>query len=664
MSTSPRNTSIQPSGLHLSNIQGVPIDDVSSPGPNGDHIFPPRLITAPIPHALLQSVATHPLFPVAEASPSSDSGDMSHSLSSPVPICLSCRFDQIIPYIPHINAEAVLHSGPSPAIKALVPAIMQDILPLHISPIDASICTEPSFSNKVQREIELHDAALAPIQTFPVDLLLDIFMLVPVNTLKPLSSPWIFGHICASWRSLSLSTLSLWSRIIIDDFHGLSGPKVEAALEIYLSRSIAHPLTICLDSLPFPDPTRDSDPITHLSTITAHASRWTAVHLDMTSSQLTKLLEMIQEPPYHIRILEMYMIKDTDDGQSCIPYKPVFSLSPIAHGTIYGISTSMFPLFFGNLTTFCCDLNEPSKLPSILEQATDLETLHIVPEPSAGPSNLLESNSGRKDIFFPWFPSASTVFLYQDYGSLNLSHMTCPISRSCLCLIQEIWLGFITCYGDRVTALQLFHDLSAKRDTPGKPTLIDSILLPNLQRLTVSEEPSAGTDIGMMKFIGALYNAVLSCSDCPDVKQLTCLKLILIGQSLQALRHNPATGFGLLHLIELKSFISKVAFIVGGDDILEADGWLELLVIELLICNHTSLSLSLHHHSNPKIFILVEVFKIAEVQHYGDLNSHLKWGLEKMPGCKRHEYDQLSPPSDRQLGINLSSKAEEIQVHT
>ncbi|PBK91243.1 hypothetical protein ARMGADRAFT_1031915 [Armillaria gallica] len=85
MSTSPRNTSIQPSGLHLSNIQGVPIDDVSSPGPNGDHIFPPRLITAPIPHALLQSVATHPLFPVAEASPSSDSGDMSHSLSSPVP---------------------------------------------------------------------------------------------------------------------------------------------------------------------------------------------------------------------------------------------------------------------------------------------------------------------------------------------------------------------------------------------------------------------------------------------------------------------------------------------------------------------------------------------------------------------------------------------------
>ncbi|KAK0447232.1 hypothetical protein EV421DRAFT_1733784 [Armillaria borealis] len=85
MSTSPRNASVQPSSLHLSNIQGVPINDVSSSGPNGDHVSPPRLITAPIPHVLFQSIATHPSFPVTEASPSSDSGDTSHSLSSPLP---------------------------------------------------------------------------------------------------------------------------------------------------------------------------------------------------------------------------------------------------------------------------------------------------------------------------------------------------------------------------------------------------------------------------------------------------------------------------------------------------------------------------------------------------------------------------------------------------
>ncbi len=81
----------------------------------------------------------------------------------------------------------------------------------------------------------------------------------------------------------------------------------------------------------------------------------------------------------------------------------------------------------------------------------------------------------------------------------------------------------------------------------------------------------------MMKSIGALYDAILSHWGRPDVKQLACLRLILVDQPLEALRHNPATGFGLLHLIRLKSFILNVNFLVGGDDILEAGGWLELL---------------------------------------------------------------------------------------
>ncbi len=379
-----------------------------------------------------------------------------------VQVCVKCRLDKIVPYIPNINAEGVLCSGPSPSIKALAPAIAQDIPPLqlylstlnqlseeisdmhnrvwHLCPV--SLCSEfchdhtvpstpcptdaalssdllPSIKglplaivhnitpfqadldqlfcdisdrcSHVQKEIEYQEAALAPIQSLPADLLIDIFMLVPVNALKPLSSPWIFGQVCVAWRLLSFSAPSLWSRIIIDNFYGLPGPKVEAALKIYLFHSKAHPLSFCLDSLTFPDPAGDFNPITHVSIIVAHASCWTSVQLDVTSSQLMKLLEMIHELLHCIHILEIYVHEDPYDGKSYLLYKPAFSLLPIAHGTIYGMSTSMLPVFLGKLTTLCCELKEPLDLTKILEQATELETLHIVPEPSVGPSDSLKS---------------------------------------------------------------------------------------------------------------------------------------------------------------------------------------------------------------------------------------------------------------------------------
>lgn len=619
-----------------------------------------------------------------------------------VQVCVKCRLDEIVPYIPNIDAEGVLRSGPSPSIKALAPAIAQDIPPLqlylstlnqlskeisdtrnqvrHLCPVnlcsefchdhtvpstpcptDAALSPDPSPSikglplaiahdiipfqadldqlfrdisdrcSRVRKEIEYHEAALAPIQSLPTDLLIDIFMLVPVNALKPLSSPWIFGQVCVAWRSLSFSSPSLWSRIIIDDFYGLPGPKVEAALEIYLFRSKAHPLSFCLDSLTFPDPAGDFNPITHLSIIVAHASRWTSVQLDVTSSQLTKLLEMIHELPRCIRILEIYVHEDPYDGESYLPYKPTFSLSPIAHGTIYGVSTSMLPVFLGKLTTLCCELKEPSGLTKILEQATELETLHIVPEPSVGSSDSLKSYgptvyhpilrrltifvyrtqryvfpvvpisvdsisiSGLRELelithdipgiaFMPLFDSedmARIHSLLQRSGcALDILRIHSPLPWSdVLPILAAQWQSLTTLhlFVNTDIALQLFRALSAESNTPRRPAAIDTILLPNLQHLTLSEEPRIGTDIGMMKSIGALYDAILSRWGRPDVKQLACLRLILVDQPLEALRHNPATGFGLLHLIGLKSFILNVNFLVGGDDILEAGGWLELL---------------------------------------------------------------------------------------
>ncbi|KAK0488148.1 hypothetical protein EDD18DRAFT_1359834 [Armillaria luteobubalina] len=122
------------------------------------------------------------------------------------------------------------------------------------------------------------------------------------------------------------------------------------------------------------------------------------------------------------------------------------------------------------------------------------------------------------------------------------------------------------------TTLPVFHALSAKRNLSGASAVIGTVQLPNLRHSIFSEEPPTGTDVGIMKSIGVLYDAILSRWEYPGIKRLKSLTLILVGKPLEALRHN-----GLLHLIGLKSSGLNVKFLVDGDDVLEADGWLELL---------------------------------------------------------------------------------------
>ncbi|KAK0502439.1 hypothetical protein EDD18DRAFT_1048223, partial [Armillaria luteobubalina] len=88
-------------------------------------------------------------------------------------------------------------------------AIVCDITPFQTD-LDQLFHNISDRCSRVQKEIEYHEAALAPIQSLPADLLIDIFMLVPVNALKPLSSPWIFGQVCMAWRVLSSSAPFLW----------------------------------------------------------------------------------------------------------------------------------------------------------------------------------------------------------------------------------------------------------------------------------------------------------------------------------------------------------------------------------------------------------------------------------------------------------------------
>ncbi|KAK0471687.1 hypothetical protein IW261DRAFT_1289141, partial [Armillaria novae-zelandiae] len=91
-------------------------------------------------------------------------------------------------------------------------SVVNDIshLQAELSALDLLFNEVADRRSRVRQELIYHQAALAPVQTLPADLLTRIFSYVPVNTLDPLSSPWIFSRVCAAWRTISLSVPSLW----------------------------------------------------------------------------------------------------------------------------------------------------------------------------------------------------------------------------------------------------------------------------------------------------------------------------------------------------------------------------------------------------------------------------------------------------------------------
>ncbi|KAK0429889.1 hypothetical protein EV421DRAFT_1660519, partial [Armillaria borealis] len=64
--------------------------------------------------------------------------------------------------------------------------------------------------NGIYHRLQVYQSLFAPIRRLPLDVLLHIFQLLPVDTVNLNSTPWILGNICYSWRSLYLSFPMLW----------------------------------------------------------------------------------------------------------------------------------------------------------------------------------------------------------------------------------------------------------------------------------------------------------------------------------------------------------------------------------------------------------------------------------------------------------------------
>jgi hypothetical protein len=119
---------------------------------------------------------------------------------------------------------------------------------------------------------------LSPASQLPPELLSEIFLLCLSVGLYPTNedtkSTLLLTHICAHWRSVALSTPSLWSRIRSDP-SDLDAPQSQLQLvQHWLSHSGTRPLVLCISILPSED-----NNYAVFDTILPHASRWMDVIL-------------------------------------------------------------------------------------------------------------------------------------------------------------------------------------------------------------------------------------------------------------------------------------------------------------------------------------------------------------------------------------------------
>ncbi|KAF7366536.1 hypothetical protein MSAN_00910900 [Mycena sanguinolenta] len=160
--------------------------------------------------------------------------------------------------------------------------------------------------------VEAHKALTSPLRRLPLDIIEELFMAcLPTNrncVMSATEAPVLLGRVCSSWRTISLSTPRLWSRLhIVEPTRPYSAnpslyeTKIAQRLEVaktWLQRSGTCPLSISLESnlhhgiSPPLTPTSSHafpNPYLFLNLLIPLASRWQNIRLAIPPPALETL---------------------------------------------------------------------------------------------------------------------------------------------------------------------------------------------------------------------------------------------------------------------------------------------------------------------------------------------------------------------------------------
>ncbi|KAJ7933926.1 hypothetical protein B0H13DRAFT_1700784 [Mycena leptocephala] len=255
---------------------------------------------------------------------------------------------------------------------------------LRLNQVDDEIKSMQKTIDKLTKErdslnayVEAHKALISPIRRLPLDIIGEIFVAcIPTHRNCVMSAdeaPVLLGRICSSWRTISLSTPRLWSRLHIVEptrpydsgYHtstpGLFEAKVAQRLEVtnvWLRRSGTCLLSISFksndNSITPPLTSSSSNIDLFLHALIPFASRWQNIHLVIPPFAFKTLSSLTADEVPLLNSLEIVQ-------RSQHPHnKTQWSLSQ--HGVLRGprlsrfymagnVSSSDLPLRWDQLTT-------------------------------------------------------------------------------------------------------------------------------------------------------------------------------------------------------------------------------------------------------------------------------------------------------------------------
>ncbi|KAK0505602.1 hypothetical protein EDD18DRAFT_1129807 [Armillaria luteobubalina] len=281
--------------------------------------------------------------------------------------CPKCQFEAMHPYFPSVNPIELLRSGCSSFDISQV-SIVNDITRLehelrHIEPLFIKIRDR---RDRILQDITCSQSLLAPIRRLPRETLLQIFGYISSQNSDMREGPWVLGHVCSTWRNISRSYPSLWTKIDISLSCGSS-----AFFNEFASLSDDLPIQLAVDYDECYTPRR-------LHALLPHSQRWSSLDLNVPPEDLSELLSLISVPLIHLSVVNIFVSDDYKPPRHCPINDPnLFSSSPITEATFDRLPYEYLPLNVRILQRLRACFYSPAEICSIFRNAPDLIEIAI-----------------------------------------------------------------------------------------------------------------------------------------------------------------------------------------------------------------------------------------------------------------------------------------------
>ncbi|KAJ6493328.1 hypothetical protein C8R45DRAFT_185855 [Mycena sanguinolenta] len=345
------------------------------------------------------------------------------------------------PFTPFLNTNFVPTDAQCDEIHAFLRGPRTELADVteKIARLQTLIDDAARERDELEGLIDAHLALVSPVRRLPDDIMQEIFLAARPAGRNPAiisdEAPLLLCQICKSWRTIALTTPSLWAslHIVVPSLPDL--PQLMEKVTAWLGRSGTVPLDISLIYSRTSDTRDDISPL--ISILLAVCRRWRTMEL-----ALTGLPDFASLTADDVPVLQRIFFYDTIDRASADPSPLSFlgtqSLRSLRCGSIHHILNN--PISWGTLaelavSSFALSFQDAFQ---ILGQCPLLETCKLAIH-SRKPVDTAWSTSSTQTVSLPKLrhftlkhrhivPIPSTHFF---------DHLLLPALRSFHCLIPD-----------------------------------------------------------------------------------------------------------------------------------------------------------------------------------------------------------------------------------